>query len=314
LHVATDYGGTYGDQPWHGAQPPHPDQPRPDQPHPDQPPGTDEPIGTDEPPGADQPADEFRPPGWQRRSKTSFIIAVTALVLGVIGLAVSGIGVATQLLPRQFTATQQRQITNWEYSKHWRDLSAGEVFPATATYTPPSVLDDDPALALAARRIGLVKQATCRAAADAAAAAVLDRDGCTHMLRATYADATDSYVVTVGVAVLPGVAQAHAAAQSLTTARVVDGIAPGVRAVPFSHTAAQWFTNQRRQLSGSISAGTYVVLYTAGYADSRPKEPVSGDSYAEAEMRDAAKGVAQSVLAVLAAHVPSASCPGAPGC
>jgi hypothetical protein len=297
LYVATDYGDTYGDQPWHGAQPPYQDQPHPDQP-----------LGTD------QAEDGLRPPGWQRRSKTSFIIAVTALVLGVIGLAVSGIGVATQLLPRQFTAAQQRQITNWEYSEHWRDLSAGEVFPATATYTPPSVLDDDPALALAARRIGLAKQATCRAATDAAAAAVLDRDGCTHVLRATYADGTDSYVVTVGVAVLPGVAQAHAAAQSLTTARDVDGIAPGVRAVPFSHTSAQWFTDERRQLSGSISAGTYVVLYTAGYADSRPKEPVSSDSYADAEMKDAAKGVAQSVLAVLAAHVPSASCPGTPGC
>ena len=244
----------------------------------------------------------------------SLIIAVTALVLGVVGLAVSAVGVATQRLPRQFTAAQQRQITNWEYSKHWRDLSAGEIFPATAAYTPPSVLDDDPSLTLAARRIGVVKQAICRTATDAAAAAVLDRDGCTHVLRATYADGTDSYVVTVGVAVLPSAAQAHAAAQSLTTAPDVGGIAPGVRAVPFSHTPAQWFTDQRRQLSGAISAGTYVVLYTAGYADSRPKEPVASDSYADAEMKDAAKGVAQTVLAVLAAHVPSASCPGAPGC
>jgi hypothetical protein len=305
LYVATDYGGTYGDQPWHGAQPPHPSPPLDT----DQPPGPD-----DQPSGSDQPESGVRPPRWQRRSRTSFIIAVTALALGLIGLAVSVIGVATQLLPRQFTTAQQRQITNWEYSRHWRDLSAGEIFPATATYTPPAVLDDDPSLALAARRIGLVKQATCRAATDAAAAAVLDRDGCTHLLRATYADGTDSYVLTVGVAVLPGVAQARAAAQSLSAARDVGGIAPGVRAMPFSHTPARWFTDRRRQLSGSVSAGTYVVLYTAGYADSRPKEPVSSDGYADTEMKDAAKGVAQSVLALLAAPVPSVSCPGTPGC
>jgi hypothetical protein len=244
----------------------------------------------------------------------SLIIAITALVLGVAGLAFSAVGVATQLLPRQFTAAQQRQITNWEYGKHWRDLPAGEIFTATVAYLPPSVLDDDPSLTLAARRIGIVKQAICRTATDAAAATVLDRDGCTHVLRATYADGTSSYVMTVGVAVLPGVAQARAAAQSLSTAPEVGGIAPGVRAVPFSGTPAQWFTDKRRQLSGAISAGTYVVLYTAGYADSRPKEPVASDSYADTEMKDAAKGVAQSVLAVLAAHVPSVSCPGTPGC
>jgi hypothetical protein len=297
LHVATDYGGTYGDPPWHGVQPPSTAQP----PYPDQ-----RGYGAGPPGGG--------PAEWQRRSRTSFVVAITALVLGAAGLAVSLFGVATQLLPRQFTAAQQRQITNWEYAKRWRELPANVIFPASASYAPSAALDDDPSLALGVRRIGIARRATCRAATDAAASAVLDRDGCRDVLRATYADGTDSYVVTVGVAVLPGTTQAGTAAKSLGNAADVDGILPGVHAVPFKNTPAAWFTDQRRQLSGVIWAGTYVVLYTAGYADSRPREPVSGDTYGDAEMTRAASGVARSVLSVLAAHVPSPSCPGTPGC
>jgi hypothetical protein len=307
LHVATDYDGTYGDPSWHRAQPLYPGE-------------SADPAESADPgergygsglPGAEPPGGGST--GWQRRTKASFLIAVTALVLGVVGLAVSLFGVATQMLPRQFTAQQQRQITNWEYGKRWRQMPAGQIFPASAKYAPPSALDDDISLTLPARRIGIARQASCRAATDAAAAAVLDRDGCKDMLRATYADGTGSYVVTVGVAVLPGVAQANAAAASLTTAGV-DGIGPGVHAVSFRNTPAALFTDQRRQVSGAVSAGTYVVLYTAGYADSRPKEPVSKDTYGDAEMTAAAQGVAKAVRAVLAAPVTPASCPGAAGC
>jgi hypothetical protein len=220
--VATDYGGTYGDRPWRDVQPPYTVTPQST----DQPPGTDQPAGTDQPPGTGQVGYGSRPPGWPRRSRTSLVIAITALVLGLAGLAVSLLGMTMQMLPRQFTAAQQRQITNWEYGKLWRDQSAGAIFPASATYTPPTVLDDDPSLTLAVRRIGIVRQATCKAATDAAAAAILDRDGCAEILRATYADGSDSYVVTVGVAVLPGTAQASAAARSLAQAKDVGGIIP----------------------------------------------------------------------------------------
>lgn len=301
--MATDYGGTQGDPPSHGVQPPYPEQP----PYTEQPPRADQAGYGSMPPGGG-------PAGWQRRSKASFLIAVAALVLGVAGLAVSLVGVATQLLPRQFTAEQQQKIKNWEFGERWRDFPAGEIFPASATYAPPTALDDDPSLTLALRRIGIARQATCLAATDAAAAAVLDRDGCAGMLRATYADGTDSYVVTVGVAVLPSTAQASVAAHSLESAGDVDGIAPGVHAVSFSNTPAQWFTDRRRQLSGVTSAGTYVVLYTAGYADSRPREPVSSDSYGDAEMTATAAGVVRAVVAVLAATVRAPGCPGTPGC
>ena len=79
-------------------------------------------------------------------------------------------------------------------------------------------------------------------------------------------------------------------------------------------TPAAAFTDKRRQLSGVVSAGTYVVLYTVGYTDTRPHEPVTRDNYTDNEMKSAGVGVAHDVLSALAAPVPPAHCPGAPGC
>jgi hypothetical protein len=303
LHVATEYGGAYGDQPWRDAQPQYPGQPG-------QPSHGDEPPGR----GAEQP--EAEPPGARHRRRTSASTAIAgiALVLGVIGLVVSLFGVATQVLPRRFTAGQQREIVDWELGRNWRVLPASKIFPSSVSYAPPAVLDGDPPVTLTAGRIGIARQATCRAATDPAAAAVLVRNGCSAVLRATYTDETKSYVVTVGVAVLPSSAQAATAASDLGHAAEVGGITPGVRAVLFKNTAAGWFTDARRQVSGSVSVGTYVALYTVGYADSRPREPVSGDKYADAEMTSVGQGVAHAVLAAVARPVPTPHCPGTPGC
>ena len=154
-------------------------------------------------------------------------------------------------LPRQFSAEQQRQITDWEVGKRWRTMPAGTIFPASLHYKlklswAPGV---DVNLQLTAGRIGIARQATCRAATDAGR-----RDGARPqrllgVLRATYTDGTKSYVVTVGVAVLPTTAQAAAALRELGDAPDVGGIAPGVRAVAFRDTPAAWFTDARRQLS-----------------------------------------------------------------
>jgi hypothetical protein len=297
LHVATEYGA-YGEHPWRDAEPQYPGQSaRRDGP----PPG-----------GAGQP--EPQPPGRHRHGSPAFTaIAVGALVLGLIGLVISLFGVATELMPRIFTAGQQRQITDWEYGRSWRALSAGQIFPASVGYQAPAVLDDS-SLLMTARRIGVARQSDCGTVTDPAAALVLARNGCSAMLRATYADGTDSYVVTVGVAVLPSTTQAAAAETELSGAATVAGIQPGVDALAFARTPAAMFTDQRRQLSGFLRAGTYVALYTVGYADSRPREPVSGDSYADGEMTAVGTGVAQAALAAVGAQPPAPHCPGTPGC
>ena len=66
-------------------------------------------------------------------------------------------------------------------------------------------------------RVGIAPQSGCgTGVTTAAAAAVLRHDGCEAVLRATYADSTRSYVMTVGVAVLPSDAAAAKASQSLS--------------------------------------------------------------------------------------------------
>jgi SAM-dependent methyltransferase len=293
LHVATEYGA-YGEQPWRDAEPQYPGQPAR---------------------GGGPSGYEPAPPGRRHRQRTpaSIVIATIALVLGLVGLVISLIGVVTQLMPRTFTAGQQRQITDWEYGRTWRTLSAGQIFPASITYQAPDQLEDS-ALMLTARRIGVARQSSCKAATDAAAAAVLAGDGCSAMLRATYADGTDSYVVTVGVAVLPSTSQAAEADDELNDAPQTGGILPGVHALTFKNSPAAWFTDARRQLTGSARAGTYVALYAVGYADSRPREPISNDKYGDGEMKSVGSGVAQAVLSEVGASVKAPHCPGTPGC
>jgi len=243
---------------------------------------------------------------------------ITALVLGIVGLGISLVGIVPRLLPRQFTTLQQQQIKDWEAGARWRTLPAGSIFPATVRYPPPTALDDAARLTLTASRIGIAKQASCRKATDAAAvvdpaaAAVLARHGCEAVLRASYVDGTSSYVVTVGVAVLPGEAQAKAANRELASDAARAGAS--VLTVPFTGTPAADFTNNRREISGRAVAGNYLILYTIGYADDRPRVKVTADSYADAEMTAAGAGVAQAVRSVLGATVPAARCPGTPGC
>ncbi|TVZ04185.1 hypothetical protein EAS64_17470 [Trebonia kvetii] len=292
--MATDFGGA-GGQSWRGAQPPYPGEPE---------------FGGTAPPELESPYDPVAVAS-QRRVR---FLAWTALVLGLFGLAGAIPAVMNQAMPRKFTAAQRQQITDWEYAKRWRALTAAAIFPGSVGYSPPATLDDGGSLTLGARRIGIAKEATCAAATDPSAAAILDKDGCATLLAATYADETDSYVLTVGVAVLPSTAQAAAAEQALASAPASHGLGPTVRAVRFVHTPAAAFTGSRRQLSGVLDAGTYVVLYTVGYADPRPREQVAEDRYADDEMMSAGYGVAHAVLSVLASPVPPPHCPGTPGC
>ena len=93
--------------------------------------------------GAATPAAAARPAA-PLGSPAITVIAASALVLGLIGLVISLIGVAAELMPRTFTAGQQRQITDWEYGRSWRALPAGQIFPASVSYQAPAVLDDAP--------------------------------------------------------------------------------------------------------------------------------------------------------------------------
>jgi hypothetical protein len=156
---------------------------------------------------------------------------------------------------------------------------------------------------------------------SAAAGAALRKNGCEAVLRATYVDATRSYVMTVGVAVLPNAAAATSADSGLapprlTAARAASGrggLAAGVQVVSFGGAKAGVY-DYHRQISTSYTAGPYLIMYAAGYADSRPRVPVKDDPYSDAEMTYMAQGVARSVAHTLAAAPAPPRCPGTPGC
>ncbi len=250
--------------------------------------------------------------------------AVLALILGLAGFAVSAIGVAIQVLPRHFTASQQRQIEAWEVMRRWQTMPAGQIFPASVSYQlSPQTLQDAVPLGLYALRVSIAPQeADCaKAVTSAAAGAVLRKNGCEAVLRATYVDATRSFVMTVGVAVLPNTAAAASADSGLTPPRLAAAhqaghggqLPAGVLVVRFRGAAAGLY-DYNRQISKSFTAGPYVVMFAVGYSDSRPRVPVSRDSYSDAEMTSMAVGVAQSVGRTLAASPAPPRCPGAPGC
>ncbi len=250
--------------------------------------------------------------------------AILALIFGLVGLAVSMTAVAIQLLPRQFTAGQQRQIEAWEVIRRWQTMPAGQIFPASVSYTlSAQVLQDAAPLDLNALRVSIApQQSDCaKAVTSAAVGAVLHKNGCEAVLRATYVDATRSYVMTVGVAVLPTEAAAASAGSGLSQARLAaardaggaDRLPAGVMVVRFAGAGAGRY-DYYRQIAASFTAGPYVVMYAAGYSDSRPRVPVARDTYSYDEMKSMATGVAQSVANTLAASPAPPHCPGAPGC
>jgi len=244
--------------------------------------------------------------GWRRG------LTLLALILGTAGLAASAAGVSAQLLPRRFTAAQQQQIMAWEIAGRWRTTPAGKIFPASVAYQLSSgTFNAGSPLSLTAHLVGIARQASCQAASDPAAVAVLSAGSCAAVLRATYADQTDSILVTIGVAVMPTATAARSAAGQLS-ARPQPR--PGVRAVAFRDTLAQAFGDHQRQLSWATSAGPYLIMSTVGYADGRPRAQMSTDPYAYQEMASLASGVASAISGPLGAPPPTPRCPGGPGC
>jgi hypothetical protein len=260
-----------------------------------------------------QPAAAPEPPRRGLAGSPRFWLTAAAAILGVAALIASGAGVATQLLPRRFSPSQQRQIMAWEAASRWRNWPAGKIFPAQVGYQVPGVEFSSPAnLNLTANRVGIAPQTTCRNGTDQALAKVLDARGCQALLRATYTDATGSFVMTVGIAVMRGTAPA---ATSLPATHATGhGVEPTVSPVPFRDSLAAGFGARERQLAGAYSRGPYLVLYTAGYTDGRHYDHESLDPYASAEMNGLASGVAQRLGSALGASPRPPTCPGAPGC
>jgi hypothetical protein len=236
---------------------------------------------------------------------------VIGLLVALAGLVVSAGAAAIQFLPRNFSSAQRQQIAAWEMGKRWRTWPAGRIFPAVIDYDiPGSAFGGGSSLALQAQRVGIAAQSSCRDATDPAAGPELTRRGCLAVLRATYQDTTQTFAVTVGVAVMP----ASSAAQAAALLRHDGGSQPWLRAVSFRRTTTAHFAGPGRKVGFSTAAGPYLVLTTVGYADGRPWLTQGHDTYTRAEMDDLAKGIGHWVVSSLGAPPPVPHCPGSPGC
>src|SRR5260370_15120946 len=114
-------------------------------------------------------------------------------------------------------------------------MLAGQICPASVSNELPApVVQDTVPLSLDALLVSIAaQQSDCaKAVTSAAAGAVLRRNGCEAVLRATYVDATRSYVMTVGVAVLPTEAAAASAVGRLSAARLAAARPAPARAAP----------------------------------------------------------------------------------
>jgi hypothetical protein len=247
------------------------------------------------------------------RRRTGWTAMVLLLGLGLCGLAAAAVGVAHQMLPRQFTATQERKIMAWDMTRRWRALSAGQIFPATIGYKiPGQAVNSSQGLVLDAHRLTISPETGCAAGVSGDAATVLAANHCSALLRATYLDSSGSMVATVGVAVLPDTQAASAAAHALI-ARGQD-LALAVRALSVSGTVASGFGDGQRQLSDIESAGPYVIFTTAGFTDGRRHVRLASDYYYDQEMSSLAGGLNSAAAGLLGAPPPIPRCPGSPGC
>jgi hypothetical protein len=262
----------------------------------------------------DEAGQDAAPPGapaGQRWRRAGLLVVLGA---SLCGLGIAAAGVVSQVTPRTFTTAQRREIQNWEVGNRWRALPVSVIFPASVTYQlSGATLDGTEGLKLSAHRIGVAPPATCAGGADSAAARVLRRYHCATLLRATYTDSTGSMVATVGVAVLPDIADATAAGNRLGTA-AADGEHYGVRSAAVGGTVAEHFADGQRQLFLDTEAGPYVILTTVGYSDGRPRTRSSSDHYLSREMASLAQGLSQQASGVLGTAPPVPACPGAPGC
>jgi hypothetical protein len=178
------------------------------------------------------------------------------LAVGFAGLGGGGWLVYSELA-RPATSAEIAAASRAEIASRWQRLTAGEIFPATIRYTTA------PGITATAYRVGIAPSASCPAALGPQIAAVLDRRGCTRVLRATYTDASRVFMLTTGIAIMPSAAAASHAVTSFAASHPHGGIKP----VPFPGTVANIPGTTGSDWFGAFHAGPYVLAFAAGATD-----------------------------------------------
>ncbi len=223
-----------------------------------------------------------------RRNRTFWLIISLLLLLG-LGAAGAGAAGLVKVAGRHPSQAQIAAAGQREFAVLWQRLSAGQIFPPSVSYL--STLGAETKATL----VGIAPQTPCGAAVDASAAAVLKAAGCVTVLRATYTDASHTMLATVGIAVMGGADGAQSAQSAL-----MGGGRGGLLPVSFPGTVASLFTGKARETYVAQStAGRYIFLYAAGYADGRSTR--LGGSQGEGVTTDLGVGVLTGLINVFQA-------------
>lgn len=196
---------------------------------------------------------ETRP--WPALVVASALTLISAIVAGVMASA------AIAELTRGPSAAEIRQASAAQVARRWELWPTGRVFPETLEYTSEQGGREK------ARRVGISARTDCLTAVDTALREAVRASGCRAILRATYLDALQGIVVTVGVAAFPDSSSAVAMEEALPKGGKPS---PGLRALSFPGTVTDRFTAAGRQSGTVRQAGPYVVMTTAGQVDGRP--------------------------------------------
>ncbi|MEU0565950.1 hypothetical protein ABZ297_11230 [Nonomuraea sp. NPDC005983] len=189
----------------------------------------------------------------------SALTLVCAVAAGVAGSA------AGSELTRGPSTSELHAAAKREVAERWRTWQTGRIFPASLPYSAEQGGEER------ASRVGISPRTACAGSVDAKAARTLRQAGCRAVLRATYIDALQGVMVTVGVVALPDEVDALRAKSAFPeTGKPV----PGLRPLAFEGTVADRFTPPVRQVGSVRQAGPYLVLTTAGQVDGRPAKAV----------------------------------------
>jgi hypothetical protein len=213
--------------------------------------------------------------------------SLVILILTALGLAlIAGGGwLGYREMTRAATRAEIAAAGQAELASSWEHLTAGQMFPARVGYPGLEGVRTTASLA------GIAPRASCRSALDTASAAALDRQGCTTVLRAAYTDASGTFVLTAGVAVMHSAAAAARAMTSLTAEQAHGGVKP----VRFGGTVADQPGSAGSDWSGGFHVGPYIILFTGGYADGQP----AGVTAANPALVDLAYGVVRPLASVM---------------
>jgi hypothetical protein len=210
--------------------------------------------GTSEPPP--------EPKRWYER-RTLWLVVAVCSAIGYVVVGVLATGRVYWEFHRKPTAGELYRAATDEVADRWRTWPAERIFPETVPYTSEQGGVEQ------AQRVGIASGTGCADGIDPEPAAVLKRNGCRALLRATYVDQLQGIVLTVGVAALPDERAASTAKEALAPPNPAEPRAT-VKALPFPRTVAARFTDAARQYAGAGQSGPYVVLTVAGQTDGRP--------------------------------------------